>query len=53
MGPADLALYDSLLSENDHDLYVWIAGQAVAPERYAGLVARIAEGAAGVAMPRD
>jgi antitoxin CptB len=53
MGPADLALYDSLLSENDHDLYVWIAGQAVAPERYASLVARIAEGAARVAMPRD
>ncbi len=28
MSDADLALYDRLLSENDHDLYAWVAGRA-------------------------
>lgn len=39
---AELALYDALLSENDHDLYAWVSGAAAAPDRYSGLVARIA-----------
>lgn len=38
----ELRLYDALLSENDHDLYQWITGQAAAPERFAALIARIA-----------
>lgn len=46
---ADLALYDALLSENDHDLYAWVSGAAPPPGRYAGLVARIA---AASGLPR-
>lgn len=46
-----LALYDRLLSENDHDLYAWISGQSAPPEPYAALVAEIAAGAQGVARP--
>ena len=40
-----------LLSENDQDLYQWVSGQVAPPDRYARLVARIAEGAAGVTRP--
>ena len=29
-----LALYDQLLSENDHDLYGWVGGQFAVPEQY-------------------
>ncbi|MCA8879210.1 MAG: succinate dehydrogenase assembly factor 2 [Rhodobacteraceae bacterium] len=39
---AELDLYDALLSENDHDLYQWVTGQADSPPRFAGLVAEIA-----------
>ncbi|SDE45352.1 succinate dehydrogenase assembly factor 2 [Limimaricola pyoseonensis] len=49
---AELALYDRLLSENDHDLYAWVAGAQPAPERYEALVAEIAKGAEGVTRPR-
>ena len=41
MGADDLALYDTLLSENDQDLYQWVTGQAEAPDRFAGLIAQI------------
>ena len=51
MSDADLALYDRLLSENDHDLYAWVAGAGQAPEPYRALVAEIAEGARGVTRP--
>jgi len=37
----DLALYDEMLSENDHDLYAWASGQAEAPERFAALMAHV------------
>jgi antitoxin CptB len=37
-----LDLYDALLTENDQDLYAWVAGQSRPPERYADLIARIA-----------
>lgn len=37
-----LPLYDDLLSENDHDLYLWVSGQADPPDRYAPLIADIA-----------
>lgn len=40
---AQLDLYDALLSENDQDLYQWVTGQAPAPERFAALIADIAE----------
>lgn len=52
MSDEGLALYDRLLSENDHDIYGWIAGSLPVPERYAALVAEIADGARGVTRPR-
>lgn len=42
LASADLDLYEALLEENDHDIYAWIAGRAVAPDAYLGLLARIA-----------
>lgn len=49
MDAANLALYDQLLEENDHDLYAWINGQVAAPGQYAGLIGQIAAMAQGVA----
>lgn len=46
-----LVLYDALLAENDHDIYGWIGGQFAVPDRYAGLIAQIAQGAHGVTRP--
>ena len=45
----DVALYEELLAENDHDLYQWITGQAPSPDRFSGLLARIAAHARGSA----
>lgn len=47
----DLALYDQLLSENDHDIYGWIGGQFPTPATYLNLVTQIATGAEGVTRP--
>lgn len=47
----ELALYDALLSENDHDLYGWVGGQFTVPDVYAEMIARIAQGAHGVTRP--
>jgi antitoxin CptB len=41
MSDSDLALYDRMLDENDHDLYQWVTGQRAASETYAGLIASI------------
>ncbi|MBT0958625.1 succinate dehydrogenase assembly factor 2 [Alphaproteobacteria bacterium KMM 3653] len=41
LSDADVALYDALLEENDHDLYQWVSGQAPTPARFAGLLAII------------
>ncbi|UOA14145.1 MULTISPECIES: succinate dehydrogenase assembly factor 2 [Sulfitobacter] len=41
MDDAGLTLYDQMLNENDHDLYLWVSGQAEAPADYAALVADI------------
>ena len=41
LGEEDLATYDALLSENDHDLYQWVTGQAETPEAFRALLARI------------
>ena len=46
-----LALYDQLLSENDHDIYGWIGGQFTVPDQYDALIAHIAQGAHGVTRP--
>ena len=45
----EIALYEELLSENDHDLYQWVSGQAAAPRRVAELLSRIAAHARGSA----
>ncbi|MEM7631949.1 MAG: succinate dehydrogenase assembly factor 2 [Pseudomonadota bacterium] len=41
MSDAQLALYDSLLGENDQDLYQWVTGQAPAPVQFTDLIAEI------------
>jgi antitoxin CptB len=46
---AEISLYEDLLSENDHDLYQWVTGQAPAPDRFGALLARIAAHARGSA----
>ena len=42
LNAADLTCYDALLSENDHDLYQWVTGQAAPPENFANLIKKIA-----------
>ena len=37
----ELALYDRMLAENDHDLYQWASGQTPAPDEYAALLGKI------------
>jgi len=41
MDDAGLTLYDQMLNENDHDLYLWVSGQDSAPEKYGALVGDI------------
>lgn len=43
-----LALFEAMLSENDHDLYAWVTGQAEAPPRFAPLVGELGARAAGI-----
>jgi len=38
-----IALYDAMLSENDHDLYQWITGQKQTPQEYLGMIAVISK----------
>ena len=33
----DLDLYESLLSENDHDILQWVTGQTASPNSYVAL----------------
>ncbi len=51
MSDAELALYDQLLAENDHDIYGWVGGQFAVPDVYASLIGRIAAEAHGVTRP--
>ncbi|TCL08968.1 antitoxin CptB [Shimia isoporae] len=41
MSDSELDLYDSLLLENDQDLYQWVTGQKSAPERFDRLISAI------------
>ncbi len=41
LAPDDLDLYETLLGENDHDLYAWVSEKSVTPERFEPLVERI------------
>lgn len=38
---SDLDLYDSMLEENDQDLYRWVTGQEAPPERFASLILQV------------
>ena len=38
---SEMATYDHLLNENDHDLYQWVTQQNPAPVRYEPLMIRI------------
>jgi len=37
-----LRLYESLLEENDRELYLWVTGRARPPAPYSGLIGDIA-----------
>ncbi|MEO1024669.1 MAG: succinate dehydrogenase assembly factor 2 [Pseudomonadota bacterium] len=39
-----LDLYEQLLIENDQDLYRWCSGQAVPPDRFAGMISQVMQG---------
>ena len=47
MSDDTLALSDSMLSENDQELYKWVTGQSKTPDRFQDMIATIAK-AAGV-----
>ena len=48
---ADLALYDDLLSENDHDLYAWVTGHQTTPAQYARMMDVVRADAKGLTKP--
>lgn len=39
--PGELALFERLLEENDHDIYGWVAGRDAPPAEYQPLIARL------------
>jgi antitoxin CptB len=43
----DLVRYETLLAENDHDLYGWITGTAKSPDEFAQLIDQIAGNSLG------
>ncbi|SFR44768.1 succinate dehydrogenase assembly factor 2 [Litoreibacter janthinus] len=45
LSDGELALYDEMLSESDHDMYQWASGQTAAPERFAALIEKAVKGA--------
>lgn len=47
----DLSLYDTLLSENDHDIYGWVTGHIAVPDRYNAMMVHIKSGAHGLTSP--
>lgn len=49
MSEDDLTAYESLLAEEDHDLYRWILGLDPVPPAHRALIARIAAAAEGIA----
>lgn len=38
MDEDQLALFEAVLGENDHDLFQWVTGQSEAPERFRPLM---------------
>ncbi|MEJ6397713.1 succinate dehydrogenase assembly factor 2 [Yoonia sp. 208BN28-4] len=47
----DLALYDALLAENDHDILSWVTGHAQEPEQYRAIMDDIRGLAEGLTRP--
>lgn len=47
----ELVRYDSLLAENDQDLYQWVSGQTTSPAEHAEMIAMIRQEAVGVTRP--
>lgn len=43
MSESDITLFDTLLNENDQDLYSWVTGQTVPPEKFTDMLADIAQ----------
>ena len=43
MDDDELGVLEALLEENDVEVFGWIVGKAEAPQRYAGLLARLQE----------
>ena len=41
LSEVELDLFESLLSENDQDLYSWVSGQSTSPSRYSELIETI------------
>ncbi|MEP5758095.1 MAG: succinate dehydrogenase assembly factor 2 [Litoreibacter sp.] len=41
LSDAELAIYDIILEENDHDLYFWCSGQGEAPAEFSDLLQKI------------
>ncbi len=42
MEPTELDRFDTLLEENDQDLYTWVTGQVKTPSEFADLICEIA-----------
>ena len=51
LSDADLALYDDMLDESDHDLYQWVCGLGEEPAQYNALMTQIRAGAQGIVRP--
>lgn len=41
LSEAELAVYDELLEENDHDILAWVIGHSAVPERFSHLITNI------------
>lgn len=41
LGPQDLDIYETLLDQNDHDLYAWAANLDSCPAKFKPLLTRI------------
>ena len=39
--PAELDAFEALLSENDHDIYQWVAGRVEAPSEHRQMINRV------------
>ena len=48
MDETTITLYDRLLDENDQDLYQWVTGQVVAPDKFVQIIAEISVQMQGV-----